>query len=235
LVDIGSADSEIKMLNDLLTLLGYDAGEGDDWSYWTLLGVQQLASDLGVSNLKTVTGLDPSWLVWIPAETFAVQSTNLVVGTPAPAAGEPVFIGPPSISRATVAASTGGALPAGTDGTAWVLRYGDVAISYEATAITDTVGLAQLSAVLSPDELETVSAQLQRTQPVLAWELPATAIVTDGEGSTCVFVLADSDFRSVPIRTLSGEIGVTRIAGELPATGTFLTNPTQVIRNATCD
>lgn len=96
--------ADVEMLNATLSSLGYASGASTTYSASTARGVAQLVRDISQLPGVDTTGasFDPSWFFYLPPGNFTVDTTNLVVGAPAPTQGTTVATGRRTIATATL-------------------------------------------------------------------------------------------------------------------------------------
>ena len=232
-----SADAQIEMLNGLLATLGYPHAAGETWGWDTTAGVRNFADALNVPGADSVVAFDPTWVVWMPTEQFDAAKTLLVVGTPAPAAGESVAAGRALVTSAKIAPKGGAVLPDADAPDAWDLVVGAVQSVYSGPELANEA-MAAVGASLQGDMPEATTGVLRRHDAVDGWAIPAAAVVTDASGSLCVLVVdAASDtaaYRVVPVHSLGGSIGTVRVVGELDETTEVVANPSRALDEIRC-
>lgn len=230
-----SPREETAALNSLLRAMGYDA-PGESWSWTTLVAVRNLAVDIGVPGGGYVDFLDPAWLVWSPRPEITATTVSLTAGAAAPALGEDVVVGPPRLTRVSVAPQEGGALPSVEGAEEWVLRVGKASVAYGAAEMADGIEGSSLAESLAASEPAEVEGVLERVAPVTGWQVPIGAVHTDAAGNQCVFreVQGDTAVRAVPVRAQRGAIGTARVHGALGPRARVLINPADVVGDRSC-
>lgn len=232
-----SGAAQVGMLNELLAGLGYPHTAGQSWGWDTTVGVRRLAAALQVPDAGSATAFDPSWVVWLPSESFAVAESELFAGVPAPAAGEPVVTGYAQLASAKVATKGGQVLPAGDPSGTWELVIGETRVPFE-TANLGSEALIAIGSSLQGQVPHTIGGVLQRHDPIDGWAVPAASVVTDSRGNLCVVVVEDSSssskYRPVSVGTLGGSVGIIRVVGELADDTEVVANPGRVMDDIQC-
>jgi len=219
---------DVMMLQELLASWGLYEGEMDgDYGAGTVAAVKEWAAGLGV--LKPSGGFDPAWLVWLPASEFEVGAIPAQVGFPAPAAGSAILIGPTPIIDVVI--NDPAAAISGFDGT-WVLRIGND--EYTLVDGRLTAESLELLASTATSEDRELSASVRRATPETTLEIPPSAIVTNADGSTCVWLETGGGFEPTMI-TLTAGSGIRVGAGpELEPGDAVLVNPLDVLPDPEC-
>ncbi|PFG34650.1 peptidoglycan-binding domain-containing protein [Sanguibacter antarcticus] len=163
-------------------------------------------------------------VVWVGPRSLVVDSIEAQ-------AGETIIPGAPLVSAAAEPASVLVDMPALPDGTlgAFELRAGSVVIPYDPAtgAVTDPEHVADLVQQIGPEVGAGQVVQLEGTEVLT---VPATAVVTDAEGRTCVYPDATAD--PVAVEPIGGRSGTVDLPLDTAAT-TVLANPGE-IRRLTC-
>lgn len=201
--------ADASSLNDVLASLGFSHTPGEVVTAATVQGIGQLSISLGFK--KAVSSFDPSWIVWLPAPTYHLESINLEVGVPAPQSGDVLATAAPELVRAVLARaasieeSTDEQLPGAG-------RFEAVNADPEEALLLNGQVLrldTQLSEVIA-DDLAVVSdlvrsgnsqvrVSLSRPATDGTALLPAAAISTSSSGEYCVFTSSGSDSPVVPV------------------------------------
>ncbi|GAB4082749.1 hypothetical protein GCM10028783_36990 [Modestobacter muralis] len=116
---VGDKGPDVAMLHATLTSLGYSSGAGSTYSQATARGVAQLQKAVSQVPGGDTSGasFDPNWFFYLPAGEVVVATNELVLGAPAPAAGEPVLTARRSVTEATLTLEqdAGDQAPAGVE------------------------------------------------------------------------------------------------------------------------
>ena len=229
----GDRGDDVAALNGLLRLLGFNSGSGSDWTSRTRRGVESFASSISVPKGLSAR-FDPSWVLWLPSETFAASSTDFRVGDPAPAQGVPVLTGHP-VAVSSLISAVGVTIPSGKD-QEWSLSMGELSVPYSGSADHPIADFRSLDAV-SQGKPEKLKAVLRQANPVRAWGVPSTAIVTGAQGETCIYthqVSEASRWIARKVRVVGGDVGRTQVSGTLATHISVLANPTDILGKDPC-
>lgn len=231
-----SDPSEVERLNTMLTSLGLSAGPGQTWTWDTTKGIRQLGEKIEVPAASDLNAFDPAWIVWLPAPSVTLSLVDIRVGMAAPTQGEGFAETAPMLASVLPAEEDGVVLPDPGDGEEWVYQMGDVEIAFTGGLQSDAQQIAPLAATLAASKPETARAALLRREPFTGWEVPTSAVYVDAQETTCVFT-ADrpSGYAAQVVEIASGAVGVTRVRGELPGHASLLTNPAEVLVDASCN
>lgn len=181
----------------------------------------------------------PEWFSYLPTEEFLVASVEIRLGLPAPAAGEPVAVGSTTLSAAQLSSATDGpagnyeflvqgeSIPVelGADGT-WII-----------TDIPAATTLALAQATPGEDRVSLSGrTRLVDGEPGLA--VPASAVITDAGGGTCVAVAdrdspRDADIVAVAVVGSSID-GRAQLSATLEEGALVLVNPVQILGDLSC-
>lgn len=225
---------DVVQLNAFLRSLNIASPEGAKFTRGTTIAVRALAAKIGVPNANSVTSFDPAWVVYLSAPGV-VQSNELTVATPAPAAGESIVTLAPALSRAVLTTASTSAAPAevkdldsdspsessapleptiqAVDGEILSVADVDVALGDDGQTVAADA-LAGLAAAVAPGA-KTVPAVLRLNAKPGQWVLPASAVIYD-EAGACVLVKATGDHdRSVPVSVAATSNGTVVVSGEL--------------------
>ncbi|MFD4960398.1 hypothetical protein [Microbacterium sp. NPDC058389] len=221
-----SAPGDVAAVNGLLASLGYSYSQGG-WNSASLKGVRQLAVDLGVAGASQIGAFDPSWVIWIPADSVTVAAPLVSPGSIAPAAGQPVLSTPPRLSLVEVATSAPEGLPEDHEG--WILSLKGLAVPFDGARIDAVDTLASFEGALGATGVEEVEARVERKEAVVGWQVPTSAVVVDADGNTCLARRSNgTEPDVVRVEVLSGSVGTARVDGQLSATDDVLVNPASV-------
>lgn len=215
----GTRGDDARALNDALRALGYAAPDSD-WFVWdSIAAYNALADSVGARKLTADAGwrIDPSYFMWIPADTVTVSECKASVGQQV-TAGMEMFV--------TGAAPVKASLPAKAQdmlsGDRLVSINGqDIAVPEgtaelaDQTAMAAVAGsgefrLAQLSAGQSPGAGGTLSVTYtwRLANPVEAVTVPPSAVY-DAQGETACVV---ADGEPTPVRIIASQLGKTMVS-----------------------
>jgi len=221
--------SDVTMLQGWLAEAGFFDGEADGvFGRGLQSAVKAWAESLGV--VKPDGSFDPSWVVWLPAGSFPVSEVTVEVGSPAPSAGSPVLEGATPLVEVTLRDQNDRRF---VEEGRWVLAVGDVEVGVVDGQVT-AEGLATLAGVLDPAE-SFASGRVRREAPVKVLEVPATAVVANREGATCVFVPDGSGgFKVRSVTLAGGRVSRVDVAEGLTEGDEVLVNPQDLFDAPTC-
>ncbi len=193
----GDSGPDVETLEGLLAGWGmFDATPDRSYTSSTAAAVDRLGLSLGASKPGGV--FDPGWLIWVGSKPFAISQVAATTGFPSPAPGTPLLTGLPGIADARLASPNGSLLELTGER---VLEIGDQRIIF-VDGVADRGELERMS-TLVPALSEQTGGTLKLATPRVAYVVPATAIVADEDGATCVFV-ADSTAYTPRLVTLGG-------------------------------
>lgn len=227
---------DVRVAQQILAHQGTYAGEID--------GTFGRSTRAAVIAFQHALGLPPdgvyrrSWAIWVGPTPFTVDKMQAVVGAPAPTAGQPLMqSAAPLLGFAVTFASPTGHTPS-ADGLDVVFRGKVIGRVHDSTVVvSDPTMAAALQAEAGAGASEgqpSVGVTLRSavTEQVVA--LPPSAVVSDG-ASTCVLQRAGAaGYQPLPVAVLGGDLGVVRLAPDLPAGTEVLLNPTALRERPTC-
>lgn len=197
----GDSGPAVRALNTMLSELDIaEHGPDDEFTRATLRGVRELAGRAGVSEAEKVLAFDPSWVVFIPSSPVVVEVIELEVGARAMAPGsviastKPVLEAVSLVDAAVVRNSaqldqeveTAVILPAVVAADSEALRVAaiDMVLNEDRASLTAEARVA-LTAVVQTGVRFTGGSLVQ---PAVGdeFEVPASSIITDASGITCV-------------------------------------------------
>lgn len=224
----GDTGPDVETLERLLVEWGmFDGTPDPSYTSSTAAATDTLGRSLGVSKPGGV--FDPGWLIWVGSRPFAVSQVAATAGFPAPATGAPLLTGLPGIADARLASPNGSLLEVAGER---VLEIGDQRIVF-------------IDGVAGPDELERMSAlvpalteqtggTLKLAAPRVAFVVPATAIVADEDGTTCVFVADSTEYTARPVSLGGGRASTVDVVSGLRDGDRVLVNPGDRFEVPTC-
>lgn len=228
---------DAAQLNSFLHEAGFSAGVSDRVTSQTITGIKQLAASLGVPDAKSVLAFDPSWFAYIPSnEVFVSDVVALSVGAPAPAAGEPIFIGLPRVTEAMLIEllQDGGSADSAQPNEQYQPLTADVGESLmlggQALALAgsmDSVDPAEfglLASLVEPESVH-VRAALERPSDDGQWAVPTGSIVVARSGETCVVVESKSGGIVTPVSIVGAGEGVSIVESDISKGDRVLVGP----------
>lgn len=163
-------------------------------------------------------------VMWVGVTTTTVEE----VLTPP---GHDVTRGTPVMRLSAAISRVGVTEPADLPAGHYQLEIGAASVSYEAGSmeVADTEDAAAITLALYPGTEGT--GRLVSDTPSEALAVPASAVVTDAAGATCVFVDENSD--AVAVEPIGGGLGTIELPVETPLPS-VLANPAAVRENLSC-
>ncbi|MBT1175152.1 hypothetical protein JS530_06525 [Bifidobacterium sp. LC6] len=230
----GMRGSDAAGLNAALRRLGYNAPDSDLMTWDTITAYNALAQSVGARQLSRENGwdIDPSWFVWLPADSVTVKQTSIAVGRQV-AAGQDLFTTAAIPLKATLPAAAAD-LVAGER----VITIGDQTfdVPADATELTDAAMLAAINnsvafrmASLGSDSAGSMAAgntsagsaagasaggtlnvsyDWKLKQPLTALSVPPSAVYDAAAGSGCVSV----DAKPVQVSIIASQLGKTMVS-----------------------
>lgn len=224
----GASGDDVSQLQRLLNTAGYYEGEVDgSYGGGTVAAVREWAGDLGVE--KPSGSFDPGWIVWLPDPSFEVAIVAITPGAAAPSPGTNILTGETPLLGAEFLTIDGETFERGPG---WVAEFetGQIPLGVDGQIGSDALG--NLEALL-PSAEDEIPLTFKRAQPLDVVEVPATAIMTNGDGDTCVWVEQSADYQAVPVIVGTATTRVVNVTGVPPETP-VLTNPGEVLEQSAC-
>lgn len=223
-----------------------------DWA--TMRAVGAYSRTIGFATEQRV--FDPDWVVFLPSDSFDVESIDLDVGSPAPEAGAQIAEAPSPLKAARLAAAEGGKLPSPTKGWEVVLegesyafdQAGDISkkslAKIETSRNWTTTGGTASGPAGGPDNsglLGSIKALIRRVEPVRVHRVPATSVSTGSDGRYCVWRTSDGSTGTQPgavpvyVELLPdrSQLGISLLL-DLPEGVTLITNPRTALGLVSC-
>ncbi|MCA9823846.1 MAG: hypothetical protein KC482_05205 [Dehalococcoidia bacterium] len=233
----GDRGADVGRLHELLLATGFiDAMPADSefLSFGTSLAVEQFNASLGLMDSRV---FDPGTVIWLPFAPFPVETMEVEVGAPAPAPGSVIATGPATLLSAVLQAQNPAEPISLEPGVPYVLVKGQARLAFDAEMLTlPGEGLAALAALVEP-LAEQTDAVIERETPLEVLAVPSTAIVANGDGDLCAWVVDASDdagYRPVDVTLAGSQAGVTNVATGLGAEEEVLANPSAVLEEWVC-
>ena len=222
------AGPDVAMLEAWLAEAGFYEGPLDGvFGRGLTAAVKAWAESLGVVKPDGV--FDPGWVLWLPEDGFVVGEVTLRAGAPVPGAGAPVLVGATPLVEVSLRDQNDRRF---VETGEWILEVGEVEVPVVDGAVTGE-GLGVLESVLDPEEAF-ASGRIRRAEPLAVVEVPATAVVADAEGATCVFVPDGDGFVARGVVLAGGRVSRVDVAEGLEAGGEVLVNPQDVFDAPSC-
>jgi hypothetical protein len=222
----GDRGPDAVWLNDLLAERGHAHTAGDRVTARTVRGIDALGRSLGAAAPEGV--FDPTWVVFLPRSPLEVVEVGLVVGHPAPAAGEAVLTSADVLERAVLAPrgtyagseATGVAMVASltaADGERLVVAGSDFPLDATRSEVS-AEALSDLGTKLATGAAG-VSVQLVREPGVEELVVPSAALFSGASGGQCVRVAGagatEDQGPVVAVQVVGSQDGNTVITGAL--------------------
>lgn len=179
----------------------------------------------GYSTRKSVFGLNS--VAWIGTSEVSVGAVSAFIGESV-AAGSALFTAP--IRPVAISVTEGAPGVSAADG-GNRLVVGTVSVPYVVGSgrVTDSDSVAELVTALGAGGKG--SGQVIAADPVRVMTVPATAVLTDSSGATCVY--SDAGSRGVLVKPVGGGVGSVDLPAGTPLAH-VLANPSDVLTELTC-
>lgn len=231
-LQVGDQGEDVRTAQALLgTILGREVPTDGKFRESTAAAVRAYERSLGVTQPAGI--LQPTWFTHLPAVPFVVDSVDVQLGQPAPAAGEVVVTGVAGATGFTLATESAG--PAGDY--VLVSPGHEVPLTRAADGTWQVTDPASASALVLSGQVSDGAASATGRVRMLTGEsgqsVPGAAVVTDAAEATCV-ALADSEKLVAVTVAGSGVDGSARILPVLDSGAVVLVNPWAVLGDVTC-
>lgn len=217
----GAAGADVERLQAYLRLTGFYDGEGD-----AKLGASTAAAvqRWNKANGRSGSTFSVASVLWIGDDPLVADVVQLRVGDTV-AAGDTLITGANTILSIAVDEPVGGVGPGPHE-----LRVGPVTVPYDATgaAIITASDAATVAAAMRADE---GAGQVVQTTGQTVLTIPATAVVTDLNGTTCVF--PDASAPAVVVAPVGSQAGSVMLPAGT-ALAQVLANPGEIRERLTC-
>lgn len=214
-----SRGSDVVQLQTMLSEFGFYNGAFDgEVGSSTELAIDDFAASLGAGDADGV--FDPAWTVWIgDMAPFDVASVSPVVGAVAPVAGSSLLVGPTPVREVVFVDSSDELLPLPGR---WLFTFQGVEFEVVDGAPTPDA-VAAIEATVAAGT-ERITGMVALAEPVVAIDVPPSAIVTGADGTMCVWVVKGSAVEPAQVVLAESAIGAAVSNGLTPGE-TILTNP----------
>ncbi len=224
----GDTGADVEVLQELLGHLRMFEGEADGtYGSMSIVAVKTWATELGVTEPDGA--FDPAWVVWLPVMEFRVENVEARMGFPAPSPGTPLLIAPQPISEIRLQDPEGQPLSLSGE---WVLLFAGTEIPLIEGAVGRDAFLILMSQ-LEPGS-DAASAAVRRAVPLKVLELPATAVVSNEFGKTCVWVPGNRGFDPREVTLGTGQTSRVNVLEGVNSGDQVLINPADVLEDTTC-
>ena len=225
-----SRGADVRDLAEGLQQLGYLAAKDVD-DYYSFEVGEAVRAFNALRGVKS-NAFTASHAIWLPAPFEIGRLEDLRVGATAPPTGSQPLVGLITLAEAQVVtadfdlAGPGQSLSFNDD-MARVVVVDDVGYPIDNDGrVTDLPSL-QDQVVVGEDMVSRVVTQL--IEPLVAYEIPASALLTNTVGQFCVVA---SNGTELPVEVVDGRAGSVRISDALP--GPIIANPVRAGVAVTC-
>lgn len=221
----GAEGDDVLRLQRFLIDVGMYSGRADgNFGERTAAAVRQFNLDHGRKDDGTTFAL--AAVAWVGAQPLLVASVETAAGSIL-APGGTVLLGPRQAATVTVAEPAGG-IPAGVN---YDLTVAETVTAYTpgSGAVTDPAAVAAIAASLGTSGEG--AGQVVTADPEPAARVPASAVIVDDNGASCVY--DDPAGQPVPVTILGGTLAHADLAADLNV-DQVLANPLQVLEEPTC-
>lgn len=221
---LGMSGDDVERVQDFLAELGLSTGSvRGTVTQATVSGFRALNERLGLGRSEVT--LHRSTLLWIGPGPLTVGEVLAQPGDIV-APGTPLLTGPAEPAKITVTEPEA-RLPDGE----YVLVVGDTAVPYQlgSGAVSEPADVAALAEALG--NRESGSGTLRLAEPAQVGTLPASAVITDANGRTCIFESVDGP--PISVEPIGGSLSVVDVPVDWVGR-TVLANPRQVRAELSC-
>ncbi|HEY0238694.1 MAG TPA: peptidoglycan-binding domain-containing protein [Friedmanniella sp.] len=221
----GAEGEDVTRLQQFLADVGVYSGRADgNFGEGTAEAVRRFNVAHGRKDAGTTFTL--ASVAWVGAEPFSVASVEITTGAGL-GPGSPVVRGPRQAGTLTVTEPAGG-IPAGVR---YELTVADTVTAYTpgSGTIADPAAIAAIAASLGTSGEG--AGQVVTADPEPTMRVPASAVIVDDSGASCVY--ADLAGGPVPVTILGGTLAHADLAADLTIDH-VLVNPMQVLEEPTC-
>lgn len=233
----GNRGWDVAMLHELLRAMGFiDSVPSDSelLSFATALAVEAYNEYLGIPGSRL---FDPTTVIWLPFAPFPLASLDAELGALAPSPGNAIGLGPAKLISATLQAQHSEERISLQPGVSYVLVKRNVRLAFDRESVSlPAESLAMLAETVDP-LAEQTDAVIEREAPLEVVSVPSTAIVANGKGELCAWVMdatSGVSFRPVDVTLAGGQAGVTNVAAGLRVEDDVLANPSDVLDEWEC-
>ena len=204
----------VRLQTFLASTAGYLGALDGDFGAATSRAVARFNRSLGRSDLRSVFAQDS--VAWIGPKPLTVGKVETALGVEL---ARLVFTGESRVAAAIVTEPQGGLT---TPDESKTLVVGDVSVGYKSGTgrVTDAASVAKLAGVL-PDSKET-AGRVTSADAQMVLTLPASSIVSDAAGGTCVFT--DIGSQPVMVSPIGGGVATVDVPADTPF-DVVLSNP----------
>ncbi len=214
-LETGHSGADVAALQFILESLGLlEDHLGGVMDSPTVSAVNRFAARLGAPPPKGV--FDPSWVVWLPQESFDVGSTHVVTGSPT-TAGLTILEGKRHLEQFQITIDSDQELTG-----SWVFEFNGQEIQL-------INGEPTLEGTRQLERLEVGQAELIgelfKKAPTNVLSIPAPAVRTSIDESLCVFVSSSTGFRPRSVVLAGGGLGEAFVDSGIEGSDLVLANP----------
>ena len=224
---LGSRGDDVTALRGLLASKGFSVSTSTALDARDLRAIRSFAASIGVADSTRISAFDPGWVIFLPGSEVQVAKTQLVVGSPAPAAGQTIAELSPYLSAARIVERVDATA---TDVTATVdpsslipmpIKPGEqVLVAGKALGVTPdfssltSEGLTAIHGLAKPGA-PLVAASLVSDGQSGLWIVPSASLMTGSAGNACVLDSREGHTSSVRITVVTSEGTNAVVAGAL--------------------
>ncbi len=225
-LQLGDRGDDVMMLRQALRDLGYSvaATPADLFDQQVSQATRRLQAKLSRAEGGPAAGVfQPSWFCWLPLESLVVGETPLKAGQAAPAMGEPVAVGLPTLAALSVKVAETVRLR----DEPYRFRYGDKTVSLDHQRNSSVAELRELSSLIEP-KAESVEGQLRLVKTYQAMVVPVGAVQADAEGQHCLHVVAATGYTPARVTVVGGRMGTAEVTLDSHTEARVLANPAEL-------
>jgi hypothetical protein len=215
----GSKGDDVKRLKSFLHQMGsYDGTVDTTYDATLAQAVARFNRDGGYGGS---TSFDPTTVIWVGPKPLAVAEVVVTAGNSINP-GTAVARGPKQATSIAVQEPAGGIATAGDFSSGATLALGSASVSYEPGSgiVADPAAVAALEAAMEPADSGAATIEAARPTPVDV--VPASALVTGPDGTTCVYASATS--APTVVQPVGGGVGTLQLPTSFPL-DSVLANP----------
>lgn len=214
-LQIGDSGADVAALQEELVALGYGTEADGTYGSETVNALNALRSHLALPGQSAFIRSD---YVWLPVRELTLGKCPLKLGDSL-VSGSAIAASLPTISAVTIP------IPSDSDGEQWIVELGDARIEVpESGVLSDPESLALIArqsiisnqlisadAEAAGDESGVISVNgtVRLSDPVDAFAVPPSAIVTTAGAAGCV--VGSSDGAPLPVKIVDSSLGMTYI------------------------
>jgi hypothetical protein len=226
---------DVVRLREVLHSAGIldEVANGDDDLFDTELrtATRAFESLLGVAEPTGV--FEPSMTVWLPEKNFLVHEVLVSAGTPGPSLGQAIVSSAPVISDLVARDLTGYIVELEPG---YMIDVTDYGLSFRVdSSLNKSLAAAVSESLVDRTALPTaLDATLRPSQTSSLLSVPSSAVLTDADGSLCVFVVIDGEPHSRTVDVESSRPGVSLVSSGIAQDERVVANPAASLGLVAC-